>query len=292
MKAVTGSDWEKLCCSSKRFGELLERDNLTPQQIKFEPGITAPKFMKVHIKSTKTNPFEGRKVYFGKGDTWVYPTFLIRNYLKKYKRLNDNSTFFVFENGSILTYEKGKKILRILLKKIGLNPKEFAGHSFRRGLAQTAADADFSDSEIKILGGWAGDSSKLYYEHKLKQSRLNERLERGRSVKRVFEEQKQESREAMSVQTNEGKEKIQKMPGMARVKREKKAEKAKKPGKSKKVVKKSKKLKQSEKVVEKAKTCEKKRKDMEQNDKKEEPRAQRYNLRPRKKRKTPAKFRK
>nr|XP_031860706.1 uncharacterized protein CI109_003749 [Kwoniella shandongensis]KAA5527778.1 hypothetical protein CI109_003749 [Kwoniella shandongensis] len=55
--------------------------------------------------------------------------------------------------------------LRRCLALAGLNASEYAGHSFRRGLATWAKLASgLDDGDIKLLGRWSSDAVKLYQE--------------------------------------------------------------------------------------------------------------------------------
>lgn len=48
------------------------------------------------------------------------------------------------------------------LENCGLNPDDYNGHSFRRGGAQTLAEAGISEDVIQIMGRWLSDAYKVY----------------------------------------------------------------------------------------------------------------------------------
>ena len=52
--------------------------------------------------------------------------------------------------------------VRQALEALGLNPEEYAGHSFRIGAATAAARAGLKDSVIQALGRW-NSAAFLHY---------------------------------------------------------------------------------------------------------------------------------
>jgi hypothetical protein len=79
---------------------------------------------------------------------------------------NREPTSHLFEDpdGTPLSYKHFITSIRNALELAGLNPKIYAGHSFRRGAASAAAAAGYSDYEIQLLGRWRSDAYKLYIE--------------------------------------------------------------------------------------------------------------------------------
>jgi hypothetical protein len=61
-----------------------------------------------------------------------------------------------------LSYDRFLKRFREIITELGLNPADYAGHSFRRGGATFAKDAGFSDEVIKAVGDWKSDAYQLY----------------------------------------------------------------------------------------------------------------------------------
>jgi len=45
---------------------------------------------------------------------------------------------------------------------IGLDPKDFSTHSFRRGFATLAFQCDIPPEHIQLLGDWKSDANKCY----------------------------------------------------------------------------------------------------------------------------------
>ena len=71
---------------------------------------------------------------------------------------------FSTSDGSVITYYKFQKKLRNYLDNIGLNPKLFSSHSFRRGFATLAFQSDIRPEHIQLLGDWKSDAYKCYLE--------------------------------------------------------------------------------------------------------------------------------
>ena len=65
-------------------------------------------------------------------------------------------------HGDLITRDHVIKFLRVCLKKVGLDSSLFSGHSFRRGGAQSLADAGVSDEILKVVGRWRSDAFRLY----------------------------------------------------------------------------------------------------------------------------------
>ncbi|KZP17754.1 hypothetical protein FIBSPDRAFT_1046642 [Athelia psychrophila] len=70
----------------------------------------------------------------------------------------------LFENldGTVLHRGTFIATIRKALLAAGYDAALYAGHSFRRGAASSAAAAGFSDYEIQLLGRWRSDAYKLY----------------------------------------------------------------------------------------------------------------------------------
>jgi len=61
-----------------------------------------------------------------------------------------------------LTYSPFVSKLRLLLSSLGLDPKLYAGHSFRRGGASFAYQSGVPRELIKALGDWRSDTILIY----------------------------------------------------------------------------------------------------------------------------------
>ena len=70
--------------------------------------------------------------------------------------------FFHFQSGVTLSHDLLVKHLRQALGYLGVEEKNFAGHSFRSGAATAAAAVGLEDSVIKTLGHWQSSVYQLY----------------------------------------------------------------------------------------------------------------------------------
>ena len=64
---------------------------------------------------------------------------------------------FCLSDHCCLSYTVFLKCFRSLLQRFGYNPKNYGGHSFRRGAATWAGSVGLSDYDIKMLGYWSSD---------------------------------------------------------------------------------------------------------------------------------------
>ncbi len=69
---------------------------------------------------------------------------------------------FRFEDGSLLTQERLGRELKHVLEAIGMDTRDYSGHSFRIEAATVAARKVFSDSLIQTLGCWKSSAVLNY----------------------------------------------------------------------------------------------------------------------------------
>ena len=160
-----------------RLGALLQPHNVNTRDIEFYPNIETPKMVKIFVHRTKTSPFEGRTLFLGTTGKLSCPVFLARLFFITYKP-HLNSHFFTLSNKKRLSYPKVILTLRALLEQIGVDASLYAGHSLKRGAAQSAADADFQLCDIKELGDWKSDSYRLYFQNAKQKSNFTKRISR------------------------------------------------------------------------------------------------------------------
>ena len=72
---------------------------------------------------------------------------------------NSQGPMFQFKDRTPLTKQK---FIRKALQSAGIDPTKYAGHSFRKGAATTAAERGIQDSTINILGRWKSDAYLRY----------------------------------------------------------------------------------------------------------------------------------
>lgn len=71
---------------------------------------------------------------------------------------------FTPPNGKCITYHLFQKKLRECISNIGLDPKKFSTHSFRRGFTTLAFKSDIPPEYIQLLWDWKSGAYKCYLE--------------------------------------------------------------------------------------------------------------------------------
>lgn len=66
------------------------------------------------------------------------------------------------QDGSYLTWQKFKDLLRLTLREAGLDAGKYAALSFKIGVATSAKDVGIDDVHIKMLGRWKSNAYQLY----------------------------------------------------------------------------------------------------------------------------------
>ena len=66
-----------------------------------------------------------------------------------------------------ITYWQVQLKLKSLIGQVGLNPKFFSSHSFRRGGANLAARSGIAPHLIQLMEDWKGKAYKQYVVHSL-----------------------------------------------------------------------------------------------------------------------------
>lgn len=84
-------------------------------------------------------------------------------YLLDYLSLRGSSPGALFAlKGSPITRKYFCDLLTMAIKRCGLNPSRYKGHSFRIGAASDAAERGMSDTQIRILGRWKSNAFLRY----------------------------------------------------------------------------------------------------------------------------------
>lgn len=122
-------------------------------------------YVVINLKQSKTDPFrKGVQIQLFKTNTNVCPVNAIHKYsdLKVRTFSCVPNPFFVTKEGSVLTRSYFVDKLKFLLSKLGYNPENYNGHSFRIGAATTAQEARIEDHVIKTLGRWSSNCYTTY----------------------------------------------------------------------------------------------------------------------------------
>ena len=123
--------------------------------------IQDPQSVKLREKASKTDPFRrGVDIVVGKTDNKLCPVSALLAYTAI--RRSKPGFLFHFEDGRLLTKKRFVDAVRKALSLPGLNPKDYAGHSFRIGTATTAGACGLNDSTIQMLTKWSSSAYLVY----------------------------------------------------------------------------------------------------------------------------------
>ena len=163
--------WAAMCLCF--FGFLRAGEMTLESETSFDPGAhlcfadvaiddpANPAILKVRIKASKTDPFrKGVDIYLGRTNKDLCPLEAILPYLAM--RGDQQGFLFQFKDGRLLTKDRFVSKVRELLHQSGVDPKKYAGHSFRIGAATTASRHGVSEATIKMLGRWESSAYLRY----------------------------------------------------------------------------------------------------------------------------------
>ena len=152
------------------FGWLRRSELIT---LKWEDiDLSDNRFIRIKVAYSKTDQFgQGVWVHIARRDD----QFCVGKWLTRWLAASNNGSSWIFQkmSGSRITKDKwSTNGLVSAIKKdillIGLNPKHYAGHSFRRGGATAAAAAGVPERLIQLHGRWKSDCYKMYIEEPVK----------------------------------------------------------------------------------------------------------------------------
>ena len=116
-----------------------------------------PSVLSINIKASKTDPYrQGVTIYLGASDQLLCPVKALLAYITARGQMP--GPLFHFKDGQPLTREKLVTNLRAALSEAGMDPKSYAGHSFRIGAATVAHLNGIDDSTIMTFGRWKSDA--------------------------------------------------------------------------------------------------------------------------------------
>ena len=122
---------------------------------------SSPQILQVYLKRSKTDQArKGAHIYIGKKGGELCPVSATLTYMAS--RGPKPGPFFKFKDGKPLTTAKFSSSIREALQRIGLPYMNFAGHSFRIGVATAAAKVGLEDSTIWKLGRWNSAAFMTY----------------------------------------------------------------------------------------------------------------------------------
>ncbi len=113
----------------------------------------SPTMVQVHLKTSKVDQFgQGVDVVLGRTGVELCPVQALTDYLRV--RGSSSGPFFLAGRNRTLTKAVFVHWFRAILREVGVQGSQFAGHSFRIGAATTAAVAGIEDSMIQTMGRW------------------------------------------------------------------------------------------------------------------------------------------
>ena len=158
-----------VCCMGF-FGFMRAGEFVVTSQKDFDPSVSlcpgdvavdsyhSHSVIQVTLKQSKTDPFrKGVSVYLGRTDSDLCPVAAILTYMAV--RPSGGGAFFIFRDGSFLTWDRPVAAIRRTLQSEGVDTRGYTGHSFRIG---AAALAGIDDAVIKMLGRWESAAYQRY----------------------------------------------------------------------------------------------------------------------------------
>ena len=117
--------------------------------------------LNVHVKVSKADPFRnGSDLIIHATGSSICPVRAMTKCLDT--TTHNNKPLFIFCNESYLTRSSLTSILRALLRRSSIDISRYSSHSFRIGVATTAAAANIPDWLIKVMGSFLSEISHQY----------------------------------------------------------------------------------------------------------------------------------
>ena len=123
--------------------------------------VVDPSWLAVTIKQSKTDPLgKGVTLSIGATGSALCPVAAMLGYMVE--RGSAPGPLFLFHDRRPLTRDRFVACMRSALAEAGIDSSLYAGHSFRIGVATTAAMRGLQGSLIKTLGRWESSAYALY----------------------------------------------------------------------------------------------------------------------------------
>ena len=100
-------------------------------------------------------------VFLGKTDDELCPVSALLMYLAKHPGPR-SGPLLIREDGQPLSRDHFVHYLKEALGRCGIDSGRYSGHSFRIGVATTAAQAGVPDHLIKAMGRWNSEAYQVY----------------------------------------------------------------------------------------------------------------------------------
>ena len=108
------------------------------------------------VKITSTTKYPNSKKIF-------CPFIILREFLiARGGFLHDDEKCFIFRDGTVPSHNQVRKILRVLIQRINLEPSLYDTHSLRGGRALDMLKSGFTIEQIKCAGRWKSNAVYKY----------------------------------------------------------------------------------------------------------------------------------
>lgn len=129
----------------------------------------------IFIEKSKTDCYrKGKNVVIARLSSNLCPVNTICNYLQEAKidlnsdvyifrsisYLKSYNTFILRKSNEKLSYTRARELVKLGLREIGVDDRNFGLHSFRSGGATAAANSGVSDRLFKMHGRWRSEQAK------------------------------------------------------------------------------------------------------------------------------------
>ena len=148
------------------FFTLFRKANLCPRELKFDPETVLTRGdiildrekerVLIFVNFSKTNQYqrECHVIPIPKNDDPALDLYSHLCDLFSRVKADDDSPALSYNSNLFITHRPFTERLKILLKKAGLDPSLFSGHSFRRGGASYLYSIGGSTLMVQVLGCW------------------------------------------------------------------------------------------------------------------------------------------
>jgi integrase len=125
-------------------------------------------YVALTLRKSKTSQFNAVKVYIYSNPSPYCAVKAVKAFMKltaDAKHCKPESPFFLLPDNPALSASYFNNLLKIAVKKAGLNPDHFSSHSLRSGAATTAANSGVPPYLIQKLGRWKSDCYQIYIQN-------------------------------------------------------------------------------------------------------------------------------
>ena len=140
--------------------------HLTLDDVQFRSSPSGKEFLALRLKTSKTDQFrKSHTLFAGHSLKAVCPVCCLQSLFRLYKSTPSSYSthpLFTLADGTPLTRQAFLDFTSSRLRILGIDPRNYSGHSFRIGGATSAASAGIPDHLIKTIGRWSSDCYQRY----------------------------------------------------------------------------------------------------------------------------------